>query len=691
MCLFKFLRLFFLLAFLFTGTDALTIIKDFSQTYYDISQKTIPGSTVHKVRIFHELDKYYFPPHFYNPPFSAIVEQIDYQDYSEIENIIDDVLNDYKIDLKRIIDGIYVADSYKIYGRSFDVFLLGRNLYVAYKKGGEKIPASTIIEKLHGEIHVVIYDYYQSFLVKKGWFPEPQFSMNYPYDTLKNQPIDEINSAGFINYKSIKSSKVDFVQTGHYYRLKRSELNDLQANYASIEDKVRRYESIINLLSENTECESKELSLRTDQFYQKHKIKVEVCNSLTTYPRIWTKKGWVYSTKLSTENSLILIEKVDRLFMGLQSFPVNSFLKEVNLVADLSFKGKMQNIVRDRNEIYIGLSLDSENLTLEETIDSIIKDLSFAIAELIRINFHYLFPSEAWANLKEIKDYEEIEFFFNDKFNKEILEYFANEILLSSNYSHLVFPGHKNPAKREFIKGFFSDIESWVKYIDDDKENFLSQISGINEKFGIDIHWKYDPLNPEFILPSTFWIQDTILYIQAYRVLKLIPMFLNAYPEEFIKNNLNAIVLASSMNYVNSNEDIGGTYESVSKAIFISNFGNEDSWTEGTLHHEFGHMLLDKYKKHVDFDKWINANGEDFQYNVQGLNPESYAFEKGEKYFEKGFVNNQSTKSFDEDFVEFFKLYQMDRENLLQLSEKYEGLKTKYLVIDEFVKVISSY
>ena len=142
------------------------------------------------------------------------------------------------------------------------------------------------------------------------------------------------------------------------------------------------------------------------------------------------------------------------------------------------------------------------------------------------------------------------------------------------------------------------------------------------------------------------------------------------------------------MNFVNSNSDIGGTFESSSQTLFLSNFGNDDDFIQGVLHHEFAHLLLSKYKNKFDLDSWLNANPYGFEYTTNGINPGFYHFDSGAYYYDQGFVNNHSSKSFDEDFAEFFREYHMNREKLKKLTKIYNRLENKYYILESFLSKI---
>lgn len=637
------------------------------------------------VRVYYNTDNHFFPPHFYSPPFNADVKQIDNQDLAAIFDIIHEVLSDYDKNFNKIIDAIYIADSYIIYERSFDVFSLGRNLYIAAYKDGEKVTRATIIEKLHGEIHSIIFDYYPKTINDSNWITQEVFAERYSEDSMKDKTLEDVHSMGFANLAAVKSTKHDFIQYGLWNRVKGPELDSLVEEFTAIGKKHKKYEDIMMAFREKENCPSYEMNSDLNDFYNNHRIEVDVCHYVTDFPRMLTKGGRVTANQISLESSILLLQIIDEVFSGHRHLPLNVILEKIYLKADLKKDDERKNVIRSRNAFFISINESVESSELQIEKNKIVLDLANNLSELIRVNFHWLFPVTEWAQLKNIDKREEIEFFFNEKYNKEILDYFTCEILIRSNHLELLPSGCNDLKKKKLISDFFQKIENWISYVYEDQKNFAIKLKNLEQQYGIDIWWDFNLIHPDFVLPSTFNIQENILYIHAYRTLTLIQEFLDSYPLDFLKRELSNIVMAASMNFVNSNSDIGGTFESSSQTLFLSNFGNDDNFIQGVLHHEFAHLLLSKYKDRFDLGSWLNANPSGFEYSTGGINPDFYHFDSGADYYEQGFVNNHSSTSFDEDFAEFFREYHMNREELKELTKIYDRLQKKYLILESFL------
>lgn len=637
------------------------------------------------IRVYYNTDNHYFPPHFYSQPFNADVKQAGNQYLATIFDIVHEVFSDYDNSFHKIIDAIYIADSYIIYGRSFDVFSLGRNLYIAAYKDGEKVTRATIIEKLHGEIHSILFDYYPKTINDSNWIPQQVFAERFSEDSMKGKTLQDVHSIGFVNLDAVKSTKHDFIQYGLWDRVKSPQLDSLVEKFTAISEKHKKYENIMMAFQKKEKCSSDEMKSDLSNFYEKHRIEVDVCHYVTDFPRMLTKAGRVTANQISLESSILLLQIIDEVFSGLRHFPLNVILEKIYLKGDLKEDDERKNVIRSRNSFFISMNESVESSEMQNEKNKIVLDLANNLSELIRVNFHWLFPSSEWAQLKNINKGEEIEFFFNEKFNKEILDYFTCEILLRSNHSELLPSGCNDLRKKKLISDFFQMIENWIGYVYEDQNNFTIKLKNLEQQCGIDIWWDFNLIHPDFVLPSTFNIQENILYIHAYRTLPLIQKFLDSYPKDFLKRELSNIVMAASMNFVNSNSDIGGTFESSSQTLFLSNFGNDNDFIQGVLHHEFAHLLLSKYKNKFDLDSWLNSNPSGFEYSTNGINPDFYHFDSGADYYEQGFVNNHSSKSFDEDFAEFFREYHMNREELKKLTKIYNRLENKYLVLESFL------
>lgn len=643
------------------------------------------NSPENSVRVLHEYGTHFFPPHFYKPPFLAEVKQVNNDDLAEIRDVVDATFSKYSVAFHKLVDAVYVADSYNIYGGDMDVFSLGRSFYVAVNSEGKKVRHVTVREKLHKEIHSILWDYYPGVFYDSGWMPQDVFAEKFPKDSLQGLSLQDLYSMGFLNSGAAASTKQDFIQYGLWHQVNHPQLDSLAKVHPVIRQKLDRYLRIMKGFGKEDNCICDEINNNPEDISLEHDVKVDVCYDINNFPRIWTKTGRVKGSQISNENAVVLLQTVDEQLKGLEDIRINMFLRNVYLLAGLVEDKVSRDALHCPNTIY--LALNEQGSLSKEKRDDITIELAHRIAHLIRLNFHWLFPEKEWGKLKNIENVREADIFFTDKYNSEILDYFTSEILFRAGRQELDPAECADTEKKKLISSFFLKIGSWLNHIYEDRGNFNDKLVNMKQQHGVDIRWEFNPADPGFVVPAIFNIQDNILYVHAYRTLPLIGEFFESFPRETIQNELNAIVLASSMHYVNSSSDIAGTYEESSRTLYLSNIGNEDEFIKGNLYHEFGHLLQSKYGDQLDAESWKNSIP-DKKYDPRGINPGAYHFDTGTQYYEKGFINNYSSTRFEEDFAEFFREYYMDREDLARLAGTYKGIGIKYRILEDFLRDI---
>lgn len=101
--------------------------------------------------------------------------------------------------------------------------------------------------------------------------------------------------------------------------------------------------------------------------------------------------------------------------------------------------------------------------------------------------------------------------------------------------------------------------------------------------------------------------------------------------------------------------EYGGTYHK--RSLYITDNGIEkgytDAYIEGTIHHEFSSIILKRYSKLFDEDAWIAANPVGFTYGdggVEALKTEFTSLKLDSSLYIKGFLNEYSLASIEEDF-----------------------------------------
>jgi len=671
------------LLFYFPDANSLTVLKDDSKFPPDIVSHSEYFTNKYGFRMQYKYDKHYFPPYFYKNPYNTTVVGISPDDLNFMIPLIEQVFSLYGNAIYDKIDAVYMAESINVYGQDFGIFSFGRSLYIPVLSNTKRPSATEITEKMHKEIHAILYDYYPSIIAQIEWKTADVFNARFKKDSLESISIQSLNSLGFVNNESFESTKNDFINIGLWYHSKRNDLGPLESEYHLIKEKVDKYRLFIELLGPNINCGSFDQAVQ--KFYGEYGILINYCYDINNFPRLWTNSGKVIAEQISGKDKNLIIDVLGRVFVGFDSFSIASVLKNIYLVENLKRDNRFVNSLNYNNRLFLSINedaIDSKNIE-----DSIANAVALELAWIFRRNYGFLFPEKKWD---EIQQYEFFE--GGDSLEKlkhyDIINYIKWMILRKSHYSHLVPIEKIDSEKGNIILGFFDSIKYWLDSTNPDEDELILASEKLKNKYGVAIWWDVQTPNEVFKFPSLLYIEEELCLRQTARTIDVIENFLKKYPAGFIQNELKNIVLTLSMYNVNSSGDIAGTYEETSKTIFLSNAGDDGLSLEGVLHHEMGHLILDSNEMMFDTEKWISHNHPDFDYIHTGFGSVNSLFESNAYYLEKGFLNKYSTRFLGEDFAEFTKMYFTNYEKLIQITETYPRIKAKYEVFEEFIEKV---
>lgn len=101
---------------------------------------------------------------------------------------------------------------------------------------------------------------------------------------------------------------------------------------------------------------------------------------------------------------------------------------------------------------------------------------------------------------------------------------------------------------------------------------------------------------------------------------------------------------------------LGGTCDISEGTIYLTCCTDEPGWEETlamTFHHEAAHQILWRHKAHWAEEAWVKLNPPGFAYGeggVQAIQAGRASLNASHKWLEKGFLNEYSTASAEEDF-----------------------------------------
>lgn len=190
--------------------------------------------------------------------------------------------------------------------------------------------------------------------------------------------------------------------------------------------------------------------------------------------------------------------------------------------------------------------------------------------------------------------------------------------------------------------------------------------------------WRKKWINPEVIRLDTAEIQ---------RMHAILDRSLGKYPSKLLKKNLRTIYVLKSMFFYGL--EYGGTY--YKRKVYISNNGIEngysDAYLEGSFHHEFSSVLLNRHPRSFDKDSWqascppgfVYGNGgrEALSMNATNLNLDS-------ALFRDGFLNEYSLASPEEDFNCFAEYIFRNDPGFWRAWESSESIRRKTEILIRF-------
>jgi len=196
--------------------------------------------------------------------------------------------------------------------------------------------------------------------------------------------------------------------------------------------------------------------------------------------------------------------------------------------------------------------------------------------------------------------------------------------------------------------------------------------------------WRNKKINPEFIPLAQNEIHRTHLVLEAS---------LDKYPAELLEKNLKNIYALQRMFFFGL--EYGGTY--YKRNVYIANGGLENGYSntylEGTFHHEFSSVLLKRHRRHFDLDAWQAANSPEFSYRNGGkealiLNETDLGLDSN--LFHRGFLNQYSLASFEEDFNCFAEYIFLNDPGFWQAWEQHEAIRKKTALLISFYHELNS-
>lgn len=168
---------------------------------------------------------------------------------------------------------------------------------------------------------------------------------------------------------------------------------------------------------------------------------------------------------------------------------------------------------------------------------------------------------------------------------------------------------------------------------------------------------------------------------------------LDKYPEHILHKYLQQVFVFRSMAFFGL--EYGGTYHK--KKVYITNNGVEKGYSneyiEGTLHHEFSSILLKHNRKYFNKKAWHAANPADFEYGDGGLaalQTASASLKLDTSLFEKGFLNQYSMASVEEDFNCYMEYLFLSDDGFWAAWQHYEPIRKKTDVIISFLQQLDS-
>ncbi len=190
--------------------------------------------------------------------------------------------------------------------------------------------------------------------------------------------------------------------------------------------------------------------------------------------------------------------------------------------------------------------------------------------------------------------------------------------------------------------------------------------------------WRNKKTQPEY----SFIHADDIPH-----TLEILNTSLGKYPEVVLKKNLKRIYVLKKLYFFGL--EYGGTY--YRREIFLTNNGIKNGYTdqyiEGTFHHEFSSVLIKRYGRFLDTEGWLKANPDDFSYGkggVEALRNNTTGLKLDTALFNKGFLNEYSLSSFEEDLNCYAEYLFRNNPGFWQAWEVSEAIRRKTAILISF-------
>ncbi|MEE4255752.1 MAG: hypothetical protein V2I47_01805 [Bacteroidales bacterium] len=190
--------------------------------------------------------------------------------------------------------------------------------------------------------------------------------------------------------------------------------------------------------------------------------------------------------------------------------------------------------------------------------------------------------------------------------------------------------------------------------------------------------WRKKRIDPEVIRLDT---------AENQRMQAILDRSLRKYPSKLLKKNLKAIYVLKSMFFYGL--EYGGTY--YKRKVYLSNNGivngYSDAYLEGSFHHEFSSVLLNRHPRSFDRDSWQASSPAGFVYGNGGreaLSMNATGLDLDSTLYRDGFLNEYSLASLEEDFNCFAEYIFRNDPGFWQAWESSEAIRRKTAILIRF-------
>jgi hypothetical protein len=223
------------------------------------------------------------------------------------------------------------------------------------------------------------------------------------------------------------------------------------------------------------------------------------------------------------------------------------------------------------------------------------------------------------------------------------------------------------------------------------------QFASLKEEYGIKIAYEigddfFSPLeNPPIPAgPIKGSKVEAIRHRVLLRYPKLLKQALRKYPIKVVKEYLNAIYFAGTIEY--DGFEYAGTYDPFRKILYLVDHGwKPDDMVEEVIHHEFGSLLI---KGHSMFlNPWFEQNPDNFEYICEKNEDclkiyKQSSIEGRKKDYEDGFMNSYAQTNFENDFNEYSGMIFTYLQKFKEIMAQYPRVRGKFLVWLKFYQEI---